>query len=38
MLNSTLKTSFDVVFLVAKALILAILIIWICDLPVRLAY
>ena len=38
MLNSTLKNSLNVVLLVAKALILAILITWIFGLPVRPAY
>lgn len=38
MLNSTFKNSVNVVLLVAKALILAILIMWSCNLPVRPAY
>ena len=38
MLNSTLRRSLNVVLLVAKSLILAILIVWICNLPVRPAY
>jgi hypothetical protein len=38
MLNSTLRKSLNLILVVAKALILAILIIWICNLPVRPAY
>ena len=38
MLNSTLRKSLNVVLMVVKAFVLAILIIWIFGFPVRLAY
>jgi hypothetical protein len=38
MLNAPLKNSLQVIVLVVKALILAVLITWIFDLPIRSAY
>jgi hypothetical protein len=38
MLNSTLKTPVQAIVLIVKALILAVLITWIFDLPIRPAY
>jgi hypothetical protein len=38
MLNSTLKKPLQVIVLVVKAFILAVLITWIFDFPIRPAY